>query len=291
MGPAPADSDDGGPDYELNAEYSSSTLEGGRFPATVADFGPVESLIQNELILFGESDHFGFDLSTSGYSSAELSTVDNSSEDRTSGRHSAQCWSDGSSNGVVDCQTDESLGTFVPTSDGVGPDGTHQSGHQSSSPWGPSAPSGGLYLSAQQMLSLEMIAAQNMTWEWNMSQAAFTPPCGACDPILPIAGASTSDFVDPTWSPVNSTWRPNSDSTSIRPKSALFATSVEPPAAPSANSDPTWDPPTGGPWGPGPGVGPSGAVPEIPQWAMWLIGFGGLSLLGRRRLRRSARIG
>ena len=32
------------------------------------------------------------------------------------------------------------------------------------------------------------------------------------------------------------------------------------------------------------------SVPEIPQWAMLLIGFGGLALAGRRYLRRSPRL-
>ena len=290
-GPPTSDQDGGGRDYESNADYSSSTLEGGRFPATVTDFGAAESLIQNDLILFGESDHFGFDLSTSGYSSP--STFDVSLEDRTSGRHSAHCSSDGSSTSVVRCQTDEALGSFVTTS-GAGPDGAYQSGRQSSSPSGPSGPSGGSYLSAQQMLSLEMIAAQNMTWQWDVSQGTFTPPCDACDVIPPVSGASTSDFVDPTWSSVDPTWSRNSDPTSIRPKGALFVTSVDPPLLPavgSPNSDPTLDPPIGDPWGPSPGAGPPPAVPEIPQWAMLLIGFGGLALLGRRRLGRSARLG
>ena len=38
----PGDQDGARPDYDLNADYSSSTLDDSRFPATVTDFGSVE---------------------------------------------------------------------------------------------------------------------------------------------------------------------------------------------------------------------------------------------------------
>jgi hypothetical protein len=246
----PADDQNGaGPDYELSADYSSSTLDGARFPATVTDFGSVDSLIQSGWMLFGDGDHAdGFNFAPSGYGLSGPSNIDMFAEDGPRRRGSSHCLGDGSAAGVVRCETENDLGSFVTTNSGA----ADQFGHQSSNPPGPNAPMGGGYLSAAQILALEMIAAQNsfaMTWPWGAIQGTFPSDCGSCGVTPPLVGASTSDFVDTNWNP---------------------------------NSDP--------PLGIAVGIPLPPAVPEIPQWAMLLVGFGGLALLGRRRLRRSAHL-
>jgi hypothetical protein len=179
------------------------------------------------------------------------------SDDRNSRRGSSYCSSDGSSASVIYCETAEDLGSFVTTNSADGQDGADQPGHQGSNPAGPSAPAGAGSLTSQELLAFEMIAAQNMAWPWDVIQGTF-PPCSACDGIPPVLGAPalTSDFVGP-----------------------------------NGNSDPTSDPPISDPYGNGGGTQQQTAVPEIPSWAMLLIGFGGLALLGGRRLRLSARLG
>lgn len=116
---------------------------------------------------------------------------------------------------------------------------------------GPDAPIGGTHLSPQQLL--EMLAAQySFAMSWQWGAIQGTFPPGDATP--PVVGPSTSDFVNLNWSP----------------------NLVSPPVTTSVV------------------VGTSqraAVVPEIPQWTMLLIGFGGLALVGRRRLRRSARLG
>ena len=127
-------------EYELNADYSSSVLDGSLFPATVTDFGSVDLLVLNDPMLFGDSD--GFAVNESGYWSLGPWNFDIASEER----RSAHCLSDGSSSGVIRCEADENLGSFITTSSGARPDGADQSGPQSPNFSGPSAPFGGAYL-------------------------------------------------------------------------------------------------------------------------------------------------
>ena len=233
------------PDYELNADYSSSTLDGGRFPATVRDFGSVEALIQGGSMLFGDDDQVaGFEFAASGYRSSGPSDFERSSEDPSWRKGSSYCSSDGSSASVVSCETIEDLGSFVTTNSGAGPS---VGADQSSDPTGPNAPTSGGSLSAAQVSGLETIAARNtfaMTWPWGAIQGTVPSDCAACDAAPAVVGASTSD-----------------SSPSSIPLSGITVGTPLPPA-----------------------------VPEIPQWAMMLIGFGGFALLFRRRLRRSARL-
>jgi hypothetical protein len=251
-------------DYELNANYSSSTLDGGLFPAAVTGFGSVDSLILNDQTLFGDSDHSGgFFVNASRSWSFGLSNLE-PSEDRTGKRGSGHCSSDGSSAGVIRCETEENLDSFMTTSPGAGSNVADQSGNQSPNLPGPNAPSGRASLSPQQMLGLEMMAAQNsfaMTSPSGVIQGTFPPACGACDvtpPVVDGANAPASDFGNPAGIP----------------------NSYQPPD------------PTGG--GPLANVGdglPATSVPEISPPVMLLIGFAGLALLGGRRRWRSARLG
>ena len=263
IGAPPDDQDDGGPDYELHADYSSSRLDGGLFPATVTGFESVDSLILSDPILFGDSDHVGgFSVNASRSWSFVLSNFD-PSEDRTRKRGSTHCSSNGSLSGVVRCETEEDLGSFMTASPGQGSNGADQSGPQSSSLPGLNAPFGGGYLSARQILGLEMMAAQNsfaMTWPSGVIQGAF-PPCGACDvtpSVVDAAVASTSDFGN---------------------------------TGGSLNSDQTLDLSGGGSLANIVTAQQTTSVPEIPPPAMLLIGFVGLALIGRRRLWGSAHLG
>ena len=212
-------------------------------------------------MLFGDGDHApGFNLAASTFGTSGPSNFDMFSDDRNNRKGSSHCASDGSSASVIHCETAEDLGSFVTTNSSDG-EGADQPGHQGSNA-GPNAPAGAGFRSSQQLLAFEMIAAQNMAqnmaWQWDVIQGTF-PPCSACDGIPPVVGAPAliSDF-----------------------------------ASPIGNSDPTSDPP--------PIVDPPDidggtqqqlAVPEMPSWAMLLIGFGGLALLGGRRLRQSAGLG
>lgn len=246
-------------EYELNANYSSSTLEGGLFPAAVTDFGSIDSLILNDQTLFGDSDQAGgFSVKASGLWSLAPSNLDPSG-DRT-GKGSGHCSSDGSSAGVIRCETEEDLGSFM-TSPGAGSDAGYPSGNQSPNLPGANAPFGGASLGPKQMLGLEMAAAQNsfaMTLPSGAIEGAFPPACGACDVTPPVVGAPASDFGAPGGSP-----------------------NFNPPPDPSGS-------------GPLANIGaalPAPSVPEIPPLAMLLIGFAGLALLGSRRLRGSVRLG
>jgi hypothetical protein len=239
--------------YELGADYSTSTLDGSLFPTTVTDFGSVDSLVLYDLILFGDRD--GFAVNAPGYWSLGPWDFAIASEDRTRKRRSAHCLSDGSSSGAIRCETDEDLSSFMTTSSGEGPDGSNQSGPQSPNLPGPNAPFGRAYLSAEEILSLEMMAAWNssMAWPSDVIQGAFPPTCGACDvtpPVVAGAFAPASNFV-------NLNGSPNFDPTA----DPLFSASF-------------WDPSLTQ-------QGPS--VPEIPLQAMLLIGFAGLALVGKRR--------
>ena len=184
IGAPPDGQDGGGPDYELNADYSSSTLDAGLFPATVTDFESVDSPILNDPILFGDSDLAGgFSVDAFGLLSLGLSNLD-PPEDPMRKRGSTQCSSDGR---VISCATEEDF--FVTTSQGAGSDGADQFGPQNSNLPGLNAPFGGGYLSAVQIWSLEMMAAQNsfaMAWLWDTTQGTFLPTCGACDVSPPV---------------------------------------------------------------------------------------------------------
>jgi hypothetical protein len=251
-GPAPFDY------YELNADYSSSTLEGGLFPAAVTDFGSVDSLILNGQTLFGDNDHAdGFSVNRFGPWSLGPSNLDPFVKDPTPRKGSGQCSSDGPSASVISCDTEENL----TTSPGAGSEAGYQPAPQSPNLPGASAPAGGASLS-----TFEMMAAQNSfatAWPWDVIKETFPPAC--CDvapPIVDGANAPASDFANPGGSL-------NSD---------------QPP-----NFNPPPDP-TGGVSITNIGAQPP-SVPEIPPPAMLLIGFAGLALLGSRRLRGSARLG
>ena len=239
----------------MSADYSSSVLDGSLFPATVTDFGSVDLLVLNDPMLFGDGD--GFAVNESGYWSLGPWNLDIASENWTRKRSWAHCLGDGSSSGAIRCEIDEDLGSFMTTSSGAGSDGADQSGPQSPNLLGPNAPFGGANLSAEQILSLEMIAARNsfaMAWPSDVIQGAFPPTCGACDvtpPVVAGAFAPASDFVNPNGSP---DFDPTAD--------PLFSASFGDPSVTQQ--------------------GPS--IPEIPPQAMLLIGFAGLALVGRRRL-------
>ena len=92
----------------------------------------------------------------------------------------------------------------MTTSPGAGPDGADQFGSPNLPD--PNPPFGGNYLSAKQILGLEMIAAQNsfaMTSPWGVIQGTFPPACDACDvmpPVVDDAFAPASDFFNLNWS-------------------------------------------------------------------------------------------
>jgi len=264
--PSPDGQDGGRPlptriEYELSADYSSSVLDGSLFPATVTDFGSVDLLVLNDPMLFGDND--GFAVKESGYWSLGRWNFDVASEDRIRESRSAHCLSDGSSGGVIRCEADENLGSFITTSSGARPEGADQSGPQSPNFSGPSAPFGGAYLGTELILSLEMIAARNsfaIAWPSDVIQGPFSPTCGACDVTPPVVAgdfAPASDFVNPNGSP---------------------------------NFDPTADPLFSASFG-DPSLKQGLSVPEIPPQSMLLTGFAGLALVGRRRLWGAVRLG
>jgi hypothetical protein len=95
-----------------------------------------------------------------------------------------------------------------------------------------------------------------MAWQWDVTHGIFPPACCAFDVTPPVVDGVpdvTSDVVSPP-----------SDFAPI------------PPGVTSGNSD---------------GTDPAPSVPEIPAPAMLLIGFGGLALVGWRRLRGSGAAG
>jgi hypothetical protein len=137
IGPPPDGQD------ELNADCSSSTLDGGLVPAAVTEFGSVDSLISNDQTLFGDSDHAGgFSVNAFGSWLLCPSNLD-PSQDRTGKRGSAHCSGDGSTASVVRCETEEDLGSFMTTSPGAGSDAADQSGLQSPNFPGPNPLFGG----------------------------------------------------------------------------------------------------------------------------------------------------
>jgi hypothetical protein len=259
---APPDGEDGGRplttpfDYELNADYSSA-LDGGLFPETVVDFGSVDSLIMSGRTLFGASDYAsGFSVEAFGPWSLRLSNLDTSPDRaRETGSH---CSSDGSTAGVIQCEAQEDLGSFITTSPGAGPGAGGPSGLQSPNLPGANTPFGGASLSAQQILTLEKTAAEK-SFDTNSAseviRGTVPPACGDCGltpPAVDSAVAPTSDFVDQSG-------KPNSASTADPLFSATLGDSI--------------------------GTRPATLVPEIRPPAMLLIGFGGLALLARRSRR------
>ena len=265
--PSPDRPDGGGPlptsfDYELNADYSSSTLEGGLFPPTV-DFGPVDSQILNDQTLFGDSDHAG-GFSVNRFGSWWLGPSDlDPSQGRSGKKGSGQCSSDGSIAGFISCD-EEDLGSFMTTSSGAGSDAGYLSGIQNPIFPGASAPAGGASLRPQQIFTFEMMTAQKSfatTWPWGAIEGTFSSAYGVGDvtpPVVDDANAPASDFGN---------------------------------SGGSSNSDPPPDPTGNSPLANIDRALPAPSVPEIPPPAMLLIGFAGLALLGSRRLRRSARLG
>ncbi len=94
-GAPPDDPGGGGSDYDLNADYSTSTLD-GLFPATtVTSFEAVDLWFMNDQTLFGDSDHLdGFSVNAFGSWSLVPSKLE-PPEDRPGKRRS--CSSDGTS--------------------------------------------------------------------------------------------------------------------------------------------------------------------------------------------------
>jgi len=138
------------------------------------------------------------------------------------------------------------------TSQGAGSNGADQSAPQSLNLPDLSAPVGG------NDLSHKMTTAE-MAWQWEVTQGIFPPACCAFDVTPPVV-----DGVPDVTSEVVS---PPSDFAPI-PPGVTFDVTV----SPSSSS-------------------PSSSIPEIPAPAMLLIGFGGLALVGWRRLRGSGGAG
>jgi len=248
------DDQGGEPLPELNADYSSSTVD-GFFPAWVTGSGSADfdSWI-NDQTLLGDSDHLGgFSVNASG-----LWLLFPSNPPGEPSRRRASCSSDESIAAVGRCVMDGDLSSPIATSPGAGSDPGNEPARQIPSFPGSNPPFGG----AMQMLRPEMKPAQDsfaMTWPSGVIQGTFPAACVACDVTSPVDDSFTpaSDFVNPNESP-------NSGPAPI-PLGGFLS-------YPTAT-----------------GQGP--AVPEIPQWVMLLIGFAGLALIGRRRLWRSARFG
>jgi hypothetical protein len=247
VGPPPDGQD------ELHADYSSSTLD-GLFPTTVMDFGPAYLPVLNDPVLFGDSAG-GSDFSVGAFGSWSLVPSDFDApvkDDPTPRSGSGSCSpGDGSTSGVIRCETEEVLGTFMTTSPGAGSDGDNQSAQQGSLFPGPSAPFGGAYL-PQQILGVEMIAAQN---NFNITSAGDATQ-GTLPPPVDVAPAPY-DFVN------TNGITPNSDPTAPLPSTALGDLVMTQPAT---------------------------SVPEIPPTAMMLIGFAGLGYAGYRASRKAVSI-
>jgi hypothetical protein len=267
VGPLPDGQD------ELHADYSSSTLD-GLFPTTAMDFGPANSLVLNDPVLFGDSAG-GSDFFGGPFGSWSLVPSDFDApvkDDPTPRSGSGSCSSsDGSTIGVISCETEEALGPFMTTSGGS--DGDNQSAQQGSLFPGPSAPFGGAYLPPsapfggaylppsapfgeaylpQQILSVEMIAAQNnftTTSAGDATQGTLPPP-------VDVAPAPY-DFVN-----TNGT-TPNSDPTAPLLSTTLGDLVMTQPAT---------------------------SVPEIPPTAMMLLGFAGLGFAGYQASRKAVSI-
>jgi hypothetical protein len=248
---------------EFNADYSSFTLD-GLFPVFLTGSESIDSQIMNGQTLFGDSDYFGdFFVNPSGSSPLGLSIV-HPLEDRP-GRGGSRCSSDGTSNAVHRCQTEEEEDPsfLIAPSAGGAPDADYQPAQQSLNFPGSNPPFGGsgAFPGANPIPSLEMIAAQNsfaMTWPSGVIQGTFPPAC--CDVTLPVVVGS--------FAPVSAFVNPGG----------------------SLNPDPPSDPPDGG-FVVSISVTQSATVPEIPPIAMLLIGFAGLALIGSGRLSRSVRLG
>jgi hypothetical protein len=177
--PSLGDADLGAPPAwqgELNADYSSSTLDGGLFPATVTDSGSVDALIMNDPVIFGDSDHggglgFGFFVrAPSAWFS--LSNVD-PSPDRTR-KGGSHCESEGSTSSVIRCEIEE--GAL-----GAGSDAGYSPAQQGS-------PFDGAYL-PQQISGLGMTAENNFT-----IATQGTPPVVDTLALVPAFVSPTSDL-------------------------------------------------------------------------------------------------
>jgi hypothetical protein len=254
-GGAPPEGQEGGEPLftpsELNADYSLSTLD-GLFPTVVNGSGSLDSQIMNDP-LFGDSDQLGgFFVNAFGSSSLGSSNL-GPPEDRP-GKGGSHCSSDGSQSGVQ-CELEGDLSSLIATSSGTASDAGYQPAQQSPILPDLSPPGGGAYPS-----DLEMKAAQNgfaMAWKWEMTQGIFPLACGSCVVTLPV---------------VDSLFTPASD----------FGNTGG-----SPDSDQALDPPLDDSLANISNARPATSVPEIPAPAMLLIGFGGLALVGWRRLRGS----
>jgi hypothetical protein len=229
---------------DLKADYSSSTVD-PLFPAWVTNSESDDfDLWINEQTLFGDSDYAGgLFVNVFGSRSLGLSSFE-SSEHRPGNGGSGACSSDDSIAGVEGCERKEELSSLIAGSPDAGSDAGYQPAQQIPNFPGSNPPFGGV----NQIPGLEMKAAENsfaMTWPWGAIQGAFPPAC--CDvtpPVVDDSFAPPSDFVSPTL-----------DLPSGQLGNAL-------------GNGLLTDPPS---------------APEIPQWAMLLIGFAGLSLAVRRR--------
>ena len=185
-GPPTDRQDGGGPlplssDYDLNADYSSSTVD-GLFPAWVTGSGSADfNSWMNDQTLFGDSDNFGgFFINAFGSSSLGLS-IFHPLEDRP-GKRGSYCSSDGSTTAVIRCDND------MMTNLSVGSDDADPSGLQS--PYLPdlNAPFGRAHSSA-------------MTWQWGVIQGAFPPD--ATPPVVDSPFDPASLAATPTSEPLS----------------------------------------------------------------------------------------
>jgi hypothetical protein len=180
--PSLGDADLGAPPAwqgELNADYSSSTLDGGLFPATVTDSGSVDALVMNDPVIFGDSDHgFGFGFFVRAPSAwFSLSNVD-PSPDRTR-KGGSHCESEGSTSSVLRCETEE--GAL-----GAGSDAGYSPAQQGS-------PFDGAYL-PQQISGLGMTAQNNFTIISAGDATQGTPPVVDTLALAPAFVSPTSDL-------------------------------------------------------------------------------------------------
>jgi hypothetical protein len=203
-------------------------------------------------IMNGDSDHLG-DFFVNPFGSSPLGlSIFHPLEDRP-GKGGSHCSSDGSQSGVQ-CELEGDPSSLIAGSTGAGSDAGDEPPQQIPNFSSPNAPIG------ENDLSSKMTTAQNsfvMAWQWDVTHGIFPPACCAFDVTPPVVDGVpdvTSDVVSPP-----------SDFAPI------------PPGVTSGNSDGTVSPPP--------------SVPEIPAPAMLLIGFGGLALVGWRRLRGSGAAG
>jgi hypothetical protein len=183
--PSLGDADLGAPPAwqgELNADYSSSTLDGGLFPATATDSRSVDALIMNDPVIFGDSDHgggFGFGFFVRAPSAwFGLPNVD-PSPDRTR-KGGSHCESDGSTSSVIRCEIEEGA-------QGAGSDAGYSPAQQGS-------PFDRAYL-PQQISGLGMTAQNNFTIiSAGDATQGTRPPVADTLARVPAFASTTSDL-------------------------------------------------------------------------------------------------